>query len=100
MIGVNQSTLPYESKITYPMIRYIRLCRNLSQEQFGKVCKIDQSVLARLELGSIELTMNYETKIIEGCRALNISELELLSVKRLVELKESRLKGGNYNVES
>lgn len=91
MIGVNRSTLPYESKLTYPMLKYIRLYRNLSQEQFGNACKIDQSVLARLELGVIELSMNYESKILEGCRALNISELELLSVKRLVEIKELRL---------
>lgn len=91
MIGVNKSTLPYESKITYPMIKYLRLTRNLSQEQFGKACKIDQSVLARLELGSIELSINYESKIIEGCRALNISNVEMVSIKRIVELKQKKL---------
>lgn len=90
MIGVYKDSIPFQSKITYPMIKYLRLCRNLSQEQFGNACKIDQSVLARLELGSIELSINYESKILEGCRALNISELELKSVKRLVELKEQR----------
>lgn len=90
MIGVNKDSIPFQSKITYPMLRYLRLCRNMSQEQFGKVCKIDQSVLARLELGVIELSINYESKIIEGCRALNISELELKSVKRITELKAQR----------
>jgi transcriptional regulator with XRE-family HTH domain len=95
MIGVNKESIPFQSTITYPMIKYLRLCRNMSQDQFGNACKIDQSVLARLELGVIELSINYESKIIEGCRALNISELEMLSVKRLVELKENRLKGGN-----
>lgn len=90
MIGVNKSTLPYESKIKYPMIKHLRLCRNLSQEQFGNACKIDQSVLARLELGVIELSINYESRIIEGCHALNISELEMQSVKRITELKAQR----------
>ena len=90
MIGVNQSTLPYESKITFPMIRYIRLCRNMTQEKFGEVCRIDQGVLAKLERGVLDLSINYESRIIEGCRALNISELELKSVKRITELKAQR----------
>ncbi|MFK9120505.1 helix-turn-helix domain-containing protein [Peribacillus frigoritolerans] len=90
MIGVDVNSLPYESKIKYPMIKYIRLCRNLTQEQFGTVCKIDQGVLAKLERGDLDLSIHYESKIIEGCRALNISDLELQSVKRLVELKEQR----------
>jgi len=90
MIGVDVNSLPYESKLTHPMLKYIRLCRNMSQEQFGAVCKIDQGVIAKLERNEIQLSLHYETKIIEGCRALNISELELLSVKRLVELKAQR----------
>ncbi len=90
MIGVNKDSLPYQQKITYQMIKYLRLCRNMTQEQFGQVCKIDQSVLARLESGSIELSMNYESKIMDGCKVLNISELEMQSVKRIVELKQNR----------
>ncbi|TKH08504.1 helix-turn-helix transcriptional regulator [Peribacillus simplex] len=90
MIGVNKDTLPYQQKLTYPMIRYIRLGRNLTQEQFGKICRIDQSVLAKLERNEIELTIGYESRILDGCHALNISELELVSVKRLTELKALR----------
>lgn len=90
MIGVDLNSLPYQQKITYQMIKYLRLCRNMTQEQFGEACKIDQSVLARLESGSIEFSINYESRVLEGCKALNISELELVSVKRLVELKQNR----------
>ncbi|MEH6433384.1 helix-turn-helix transcriptional regulator [Bacillus sp. H7(2023)] len=90
MIGIDLNNLPYQQKITYQMIKYLRLCRNMTQEQFGQVCKIDQSVLARLESGSIELSTNYESKIIDGCKVLNISELEMQSVKRIVELKQNR----------
>ncbi|MDA1631203.1 helix-turn-helix transcriptional regulator [Bacillus cereus group sp. TH172LC] len=90
MIGIDLNNLPYQQKITYQMIKYLRLCRNMTQEQFGQVCKIDQSVLARLESGSIELSMNYESKIMDGCKVLNISELEMQSVKRIVELKQNR----------
>lgn len=72
------------------MLKYLRLCRNMTQAQFGEVCKVNQAVLAKLERGDLELSIHYETKILDGCRALNISELEMLSVKRIVELKAER----------
>nr|WP_272183315.1 helix-turn-helix transcriptional regulator [Bacillus thuringiensis] len=74
------------------MIKYIRLCRNMTQEQFGEACKMDRSVLAKLERGELPLSPHYESKIMDGIRALNISQLELVSVKRIVELKEQRIK--------
>lgn len=90
MIGVNKDRLPYQSKINRHMLKHLRLCRNLNQEQFGQACKIDQSVLARLESGSIEITINYESRILDGCKKLNFSELEFQSVKRIVDLKQQR----------
>lgn len=92
MIGVNENSLPHERKITYQMIKYLRLCRNITQTQFGEICKIDQSVLGKLERGELPLSPHYESKIMDGIRALNISQLELVSVKRIVELKEQRIK--------
>lgn len=90
MIGVDVNSLPYQQKISYQMIKYLRLCRNMTQTQFGGVCKVDQGVLAKLERGDLPLSPHYETKILEGCKALNISELELVLVKRIVELKQNR----------
>ncbi|MED3759692.1 helix-turn-helix transcriptional regulator [Peribacillus frigoritolerans] len=84
MTGVNKDALPYQQKLTYPMLKYIRLCRNLTQEKFGEVCRIDQSVVAKLERGEIELTIGYESRIHQGCRSLNINEIELESIKRLL----------------
>ncbi|KXY54506.1 MULTISPECIES: helix-turn-helix domain-containing protein [Bacillus cereus group] len=92
MIGVNENSLPHERKITYQMIKYLRLCRNMTQTQFGEICKINQGVLAQLERGDIALSPHYENKIMDGIRTLNISQLELVSVKRIVELKEQRIK--------
>ncbi|WPA86316.1 helix-turn-helix domain-containing protein [Bacillus cereus] len=92
MIGVNENSLPHERKITYQMIKYLRLCRNITQTQFGEICKIDQSVLGKLERGELPLSPHYESKIMDGIRVLNISQLELVSVKRIVELKEQRIK--------
>ncbi|PAW37809.1 transcriptional regulator [Bacillus toyonensis] len=90
MISVNTDSLPHERKITYQMIKYLRLCRNMTQTQFGGVCKVDQGVLAKLERGDLPLSPHYESKIMDGIRALNISQLELVSVERIVELKQNR----------
>ncbi|MCK2018844.1 helix-turn-helix domain-containing protein [Peribacillus frigoritolerans] len=94
MIGVNKESLTYQQKLTYPMIRYIRLCRNLTQERFGEVCRIDQSVLAKLERGEIELTVNYEGRILHGCQSLKISEMELDSITKLLELNKEITRRG------
>lgn len=53
MVGINVNSLPYQRKISYQMIKYLRLTRNLTQEKFGEVCKIDRSVLAKLERGEL-----------------------------------------------
>ncbi|MEN1934389.1 helix-turn-helix transcriptional regulator [Paenibacillus sp. 102] len=90
MIGVNTDSLPHERKVSYQMIKYLRLCRNMTQEQFGEACKLDRSTLAKLERNELPLSPLYQSKIMDGIHALNISELELLSVKRIVELKQNR----------
>ncbi|PEJ57976.1 transcriptional regulator [Bacillus sp. AFS002410] len=90
MIGVDVTSLPYQQKITYKAIRYIRLCRNLTQTQFRAICKIDQGVLAKLERNELPLTLHYEIRILDGCSALNLTDFEMLSVKRLVDLQQQR----------
>lgn len=87
MLGVNIDSLPYQSKITYPMIKYIRLCRNMTQEKFGEVCKINQGVLTKLERGELDLSIHYETKVMDGVKALNINQYELDAIKTLLEHK-------------
>lgn len=90
MIGVNENTLPYQNKVSYQEIKYIRLCKNFTQEQFGEICKIDQSVLGKLERGELPLSPLYASKIMDGVRALNISDLELQSIRKLLQLKQNR----------
>ncbi|MFB7142746.1 XRE family transcriptional regulator [Gottfriedia sp. NPDC056225] len=94
MINVDLNSLPYQQTINYKMLRYIRLCLNLTQTQFGRVCQINQGVLAQLERGDIELSITYETRILEGLKVLNFSELEMLSVKKLVDLQQEQQQRG------
>lgn len=69
------------------MLKYIRLSRNMTQESFSAVCKIDRSVLAKLERGELDLSIHYETKIMNGVKALNISPFELDAIKTLLSYK-------------
>ena len=90
MIGVDVNSLPYQQKITFQMLRYIRLTRNLTQKGFGEVCKIEQSVLARLERNDLQLTPHYEAKVMDGVRALSVSQYELDTIKTLLLLKQEK----------
>ncbi|WP_144549652.1 helix-turn-helix transcriptional regulator [Bacillus sp. X1(2014)] len=76
-------------KITWDMLRYIRLCRNLSQEQFGQVCKIDRSVLAKIERNELILSPLYKVRIKDGIQTLNITEQEIEAVTVLLQLKNN-----------
>lgn len=91
------NSLPYQQKITREMIKYLRLCRNLTQAKFGAVCKVDQGVLAKLERGDLQLSSHYETKILEGCQVLSISNVEMVSIKRIVELRQRKVGNNNGN---
>ena len=90
MIGISKDSLPYQQKLTYPMLRYIRLARSLSQEKFSEVCHVDRSVLAKLERGELDFSIHYESKIMEGIKSLNISQYELDAIKTLLLLKENK----------
>lgn len=87
MIGVNKNALPYQSKINYKMLKYIRLTRNLTQSGFAEVCKIDTSVLGKLERAELDLSIHYETKVMDGIKVLNIREEELEAIRTLLSLK-------------
>lgn len=82
--------LPYKQEITHPMIKYLRLSRNCTQEKFGRIAGVDQSVLAKLEKGELEFTPIYETRIRQAIRSLRISNHEIDAIRKLLEMKEIR----------
>jgi DNA-binding XRE family transcriptional regulator len=86
----SKTRLPYNQTITAPMLRYLRLSRNLNQERFANICGLDRSTLAKLERGELELTPHYHSKIKDGIRSLRISNHEVDGIKRLLELKMIR----------
>jgi transcriptional regulator with XRE-family HTH domain len=90
MIGVDKGRLPYNQTITYPMVKYIRMSRNLTQHKFGQIAGIEQSTLAKIESGIVELSPHYETKIRQAVRQLRVSNYELDGIRKLLEYKSIR----------
>ena len=56
-------------------IREIRLLKNMSQEAFAAECDVDYSQINRMELGKVNFSISYLSKIAKG---LKIHPMELL----------------------
>lgn len=56
-------------------IREIRLSKNMSQEVFAAECDVDYSQINRMELGKVNFSISYLSKI---AKALKIHPMELL----------------------
>ena len=56
-------------------IRQIRLSKNISQEALANECEIDYSQLNRMELGKVNFSISYISKLAE---ALKVNPRELL----------------------
>jgi hypothetical protein len=52
--------------------------------------QVDTGTISKLENNQLQFTIHYESKFKDAIQALKISHLELLSVKRVVELKALR----------
>lgn len=86
----SRNDVPFVSEYEYPLIREVRRLRNLSLTDFSLYMKVDTATLSKLENGLIPFTVHYESRFKSALRELNISNLEMLSVKRLVDLKKQR----------
>ena len=79
----------------YRLIRMVRKMRNLTLIQMGEVMQISEKTLSKIECGHIEFTPLYQSKFIEGCKKLNVSPIEIASIKILLEVSE-----GKHHVKS
>ena len=59
-------------------IREIRLDKGISQEALANTCEVDYSQVNRMELGKVNFSISYLSKIAE---ALNVDPSELTSLK-------------------
>jgi transcriptional regulator with XRE-family HTH domain len=86
----NENQVPFISEYDYRLIKEVRQLRNLSLAEFSVYMKTDFSTLSKLEKGLIYFSIHYQSKFKEALQELKISNLEMLSVRRLVDLKKQR----------
>ncbi|WP_244159136.1 hypothetical protein [Bacillus proteolyticus] len=51
---------------------------------------VDHSTVAKLEKGQITFTPYYESKFKDAIKQLRVSNVELFSIRKVIEMKERR----------
>ncbi|MCY8938083.1 helix-turn-helix domain-containing protein [Peribacillus frigoritolerans] len=82
--------LPFTSEYDYRYIREIRHLRNLTINEFSTYMQVDTGTISKLENKQVPFSIHYESKFKEAIEELKISNLELLSVEKVIELKALR----------
>ncbi|OJE39916.1 hypothetical protein BAQ49_02805 [Bacillus proteolyticus] len=84
------SHLPYNQKYDYRFIKPVRHSRNKNLHQFAEFMAVDHSTVAKLEKGQITFTPYYESKFKDAIKQLRVSNVELFSIRKVIEMKERR----------
>ncbi len=89
MYTVN-SRLPYKMEYDHRFIKYIRHARNKTQGEFSQFMNVDTSTIGKLERGNLEFTPYYHEKLKDAIKRLRISNVELVSIKNIIEMKQRK----------
>ena len=88
--------LPYNQDI-YSDVRYlkqVRLLRNLTLKDMERLMNVDQSTLSKLENGQLDFTPIYYSRFETACKKIRLSNIEIASLRKVIELKEKYATGG------
>lgn len=86
----SKDDIPFIHEYDYRYLKEVRQLRNLTLSEFSVYMKTDLCTISKLENQQIHFSVHYESKLKEAIQLLQISQLELLSLKRLIELKQQR----------
>lgn len=86
----SKNDVPLYHDYDYRYIREVRRLRNFTLIEFSSHMKVAVADLSRLENGLLPFSVHYQSKFHEALQELNISNLELISVSRIVALKQNR----------
>lgn len=84
--------LPYNQldSVDYRYIRQIRFIRNKTQKELAELMTVDNVVISRLERNEISFSPLYQEHFKLACKRLRVSNMELASIRKLLEMKEQR----------
>jgi len=84
--------IPYGQldNLDYRYIKQVRFLRNKTLKQMEEVMGVDYSVISRLERKELNFTPIYQERFKTACRKLRISNIEIVSVRKILEMKSSK----------
>lgn len=82
--------LPYNQEFDHRFIKPIRHARNKTLVEFSKYMGVDHTTINKLEKGHLEFTPYYSEKLKDAVKRLRISNIEIVSIRNIIEAKEKR----------
>ncbi|RAS88192.1 hypothetical protein A3863_14450 [Priestia endophytica] len=82
--------LPYNQEFDHRFIKPVRHLRNKTQAQLGELMNVDVSTVGKLERGELHFSPLYESKFKEAIKKMRISNIELVSIRTTLEMKQKR----------
>lgn len=89
MYTVN-SRLPYNMEYDYRFIKPIRHSRNKTLQEFSHFMRVNSATICKLENGQLDFTPYYHEKLRDAIKRLRVSNVELASIRKIIEMKEQR----------
>jgi len=86
----SKSRLPYNMEYNYKFIKPIRMARNKTQSEFSNFMNVDTATICKLERGQLDFTAYYESKLKDAIKRLRVSNEELVSIRKILEVKSQR----------
>lgn len=87
---MESNRIPYKQEFDYRFIKPVRMARNKTQAQLGELMNVDVSTVGKLERGELNFSLLYESKFKEALKRLRVSNIELASIRKILEMKEQR----------
>lgn len=84
--------IPYGQldNLDYRYIRQVRFLRNKTLKQMEEFMGVDDSVISRLENGHLEFTPIYQERFKDAMKRLRVSNIEVASIRKILEMKSQR----------
>ncbi|WP_077308686.1 helix-turn-helix domain-containing protein [Terribacillus halophilus] len=87
---MENNRIPYNQEFDHRYIKPVRHLRNKTQLDFEQYMNLDRSTIGKLERGDLEFTPLYQSKFKDAIKRLRVSNVEIASVRRILDMKEQR----------
>lgn len=89
---MNTTNLPYKQDfhLDHRFLKMVRIQRNLTLKEMAVYMGVDAPTLSRLERAELTWTPLYAERFKEACKRIRLSNIEVASLRKVIELREQR----------